>query len=277
MNATFAVYPKIFPIQSYLSNADGAQGLLTQARGNNIVAADRQVDVKGSFIGLSPNSQTPVAFRPLHVDKRVAGQIITLIPGQVMRLDINGFEWGIPFGWLGGGLATLIVADNDQPFINWPQQKTEVLIHRTRLQVAADGSPVFVAALPNRFPWPSAQKATNQAQAGQPIIAIEPTRVSFRLRVNNLAAPSDMRVLMKASDDLDIGTDGLTPGTADLTYVDVTFPQAVAGVVSVGFPVIEIVGVPARLGGDLATVALVDISGGALAGAFVDILRYGKI
>jgi hypothetical protein len=278
MNATFAVYPKIFPIQSYLDNAAGAQALLLQARGAGIVLADQQADVKGTFVGLHPDSQTPIAFRPLTVDGRVGGQTIVLVPGQVMRLGINGFEWGLPYGWLGGGLATLVVANNEKAFVNWPQAKVEVLLHRLRGVVQADAAPAgltFTASFPNRFPWPQAQRA-NTSQAGQPILAPEPTRVALRLRLNNLAAPSDMRILVKANDDLDIGADGLTPGTVDITYVDVTFPAALAGIAAVAFPVIE-ANMPARLGGDLATVALVDLSGGALAGAYVDILRYGKI
>lgn len=284
MNATFAVYPKIFPLQSFFSSTNFAQALVVQTRGSGIVLGDTKPDVKGEFIGLAPNSQTPIAFRPLSVDGKVGGQTIVLTPGQVMRMRINGFEWGLPFGWLGGGLATLVVSNNEQAYINWPQQKVEVLLQRFRAQIQADGSPAtrtFITTQPNRFPWPSAQRAdvAVTSQAGQPTLAPEPTRISLRLRVNNLAAPADMRILTQANDDLDIGSDGLTPGTTDFTYVDVTFPAAPAGIAAVGFPVVEIVGVPARIGGDIAAVALVDLTGAAatLTNQFVDILRYGRV
>ena len=41
-----------------------------------------------------------------------------------------------------------------------------------------------------------------------PRAAIEPTRTALRLRVNNLAAPADMRLVIKSNDDFDIGADG---------------------------------------------------------------------
>jgi hypothetical protein len=283
MNATFSHYPKIFPIQSFFDNAALSQALLVQSRGNGVVVADKQPNVKGSFVGLSPDSQTPVAFRPLSVDKTVGAQTIILVPGQVIRIAVNGFEWGLPYGWLGGGLANLIVANNEDPFINWPQVKTEVLLHRFRAQIQADGASAgltYTASMPNRFPWPSAQRSgtTATSQAGQPIIAPELTRVALRLRVNNLAATADMRIVFKATDDFDTGSDGLTPGTADFSYVNVTFPQADPGALSLSFPVVE-ANLPARLGGDVSTIALVDLTGASalLASKFVDILRYGKI
>lgn len=265
-----SVFNKVFAIQSFFDNAAGANAILKQGMNEPVAQKVTEPRVPGRFFGLHPTSQTPVALRPMSVG---ATSPLILKPGQFIEAEMmNGFEWGLPFGWMGGGFASLVVANGKEAFSGWTTEKVEVLIHRVRIQVQADGTPAsrtFAAAWPYRFPFPN----------GKPTIAVEPTRASLRLRLNNLAAPAEMRILTKSNDDLDIGSDGLTPGTADFTYMDVNFPAAQPGVLAVGFPVVEIVGIPARLGGDIAAVALIDLTGAAavLTGAFVDILRYGKI
>lgn len=274
-----SIINKVFRIQSFFSSsattAAGQEAAII-AQGMNDLIAQKAVEPRanGRFIGLHPSSRTPVALRALSVGRSSGTPPIVLTPGQFIEsTGMQGIEWGIPFGWMGGGFASLVVADGPEAFSGWPLVKSEVLIHRVRLPVVQDAAAAglaYHAAWPTQFPFPSSSK---------PTIAVEPTKVSMRLRLDNLAAQADMRLVFQANDVFDIGSDGLTPGTTDFTYFDVTFPPAPAGILSLAFPLIEIQA--PVVGGSITNVALVDISGlgagGPLVGAFVDIARFGKI
>lgn len=265
------VHNTIFPLQSYFDATalDGARR--NQPMNETIVAKEMEPRAKGHFVGLAPTSQTPVAFRALssRSNSMQATPTFILTPGQYMKFeDMSGYEWGLPAGWMGGGIASLVVANSPKAFTHWSAAKTEVLIHRVRLKIQADAAPAaltFKKAWPLRFPWPSSL----------PTIAVEPTRVQMRLRESALAAQSDMRLVFKGCDDFDIGEDGRTPAATDYTYQDVSWPPAVNGAAAVAFPMLELAA--ARIGGDVSEVALVDLSGGGLVNEYVDILRYGRI
>lgn len=264
---------KVFAIQSYFAAA-GETAVLQQGMNDPIAQKITEPRVAGRFFGLHPMSQTPIALRTLAVAGRQGTPPVILTPGQFIEAsEMQGFEWGLPFGWMGGGFASLIAAEGAEAFAGWPLIKSEVLIHRVRLPVVADGAPAgltYHAAWPTQFPFPSSNK---------PTIAVEPTKISMRLRVNNLAAQADMRIVTKLNDVFDIGADGVTPAAGDYTYQDVTFPPAVAGIAAVAYPVVELAA--PMIGGSAAEVALVDISGqggaGPLVGAYVDIARFGRI
>lgn len=284
------VLVKTFALQSFFDNTQLRQALLAQALNSPIVSADSTRQVKGKLLGLHPSSQTPVAVRLKAGGRQGGDNSVVLTPGQVYRArgaGFDGIEWGLPFGWLGGGVAQLHIADNDDAFLSWPQQKVEVLIQRQRALIAADVNPSAAAFgsynWPTRFPWPNAARyntvtpATPISQAGQPILAVEPTRILLRLRVNNLANPAGLRLIWRGDNGYDIGSDGITPSTTDQTYLDVTFP-AWAGTAT-GFPVVEIQTPYALLGGDSAVVTFQNIATNVatLAGSYVDILRFGRI
>jgi hypothetical protein len=264
------VFNKVFAIQSFFSDTNSATSILSQGMSDLIVQKITEPGVKGRFFGLHPSSRTPIALRALEIGGGQGTPAIILTPGQFIEAkSMVGLEWGLPVGWLGGGFAQLIVADGPELFMGWPLVKSEVLLHRVRLVIASDVAGLtFYKVWPIMFPFPS----------GNPQIAAEPTKVVMRLRLNSLGAATPMRLVFKGNDAFDIGTAGLVAETTDLTSIDVTWPEAI-GNLSASYPLIEI---PApALGGSLAEVALIDISGnganGALVNSYVDIIRFGKI
>lgn len=283
-----AVLRNLFPLQSFFDNTQLNQALIAQDTNSPIVDEIDGVSVAGRTIGLHPDSQCPVAVRL----KSKSGQVVvTLTPGQVIHGAIpDGFtalDWGMPFGWLGGGLAKLVIADSDDALIHWPQQKVEVLLQRVRMKILADAAPSTTPAAsvtnwPARFPWKNAYRYNTGTpsspilQGGSPEIAAEISRIVMRLRVSNLAAPASMRILLQGTDDFDLGSDGVTLSYTDLSGVDVQWPQA-AGITSAPYPVLSLTDVPAVLRGDGAVATLSDMGNAALTNQYVDVLVYGKI
>ena len=281
-----------FPIQSFFDNTQLNQALLAQAANSPIVSGDSTRQVKGRLIGLHPASQTPVAVRLKAGNRSGGDNTVILTPGQIYRVRSGGFdglEWGLPYGWLGGGVAQLHVADNEDAFFGWSQSKVEVLIQRLRLKIVADAAPPAVSSAlynwPTRFPWPNAPRynavtpATPIIQGGAPILAVEPTRVVMRLRlaIPTASGPQTMRMIMQGDNGFDIGSDGLTPGVTDLSAVEVVWPVN-NGAVSAPYPVIEMDAPGALLGGDAAVMTLTDLTNaGVLLNQYVDILRFGKV
>lgn len=284
-----AVLRSIFPYQSFFDNTQLNQAILTQDPNSPTVNEISNVNVSGRTVGLHPDSQCPIAARL----KSQTGQVVSVLtPGQVVNgLIPDGFtslDWGLPFGWLGGGLAKLVIADSDAPFVGWAQAKTEVLLQRQRMQIVADASPstspaASAANWAGRFPmkngyrYNSGSPSTPIPQSGQPEIAAEITRIVMRLRVANLAAPTPMRILIRGLDEFDIGSDGVTITYTDLSVFDVQWPQQVAGMTSAPYPTIEIRDIPAALRGDSCVVTLSDAKNAALTNQFVDVLTYGRI
>lgn len=271
---------QLFDYQSYFDSTLLERALLEQRPNEQIVASTRREEqIPGYALALHPSSQTPVA-----VSFRVGGMpsssgAIVLTPGQVVRPlglppgarngNFSGFSWGLPYGWLGGGLATLVVLLSPDADVSW-RGNPEVLFHRQRMVIANPGAFVLPPPFnwPMRFPWTQAVAgASSQTQRSQPVVAVEPTRVLLRLRTN-LAAPADMRVLAIGSDDFDGADLAQTPAAIDMTWGDWTGP---------GYQVQELPMRMGRLGADDGSVALLDMSGGDLEGVFVDVVRYGRL
>jgi len=291
--AGITVLRTIFALQTYLDSTQLSEAILSQAPNEPILSSGKQVkaNVKGRVIGLHPTSQAPVAVKILSRQGSAASNTFTLAPGQFKNVSQNGFEgleWGLPFGWLGGGMARLIIADDEGAFIGWSQSKVEVLTHRLRLKIVADANPTTTPTLagaanwPIRFPWPNAFKynvttpTSPIPQVGLPLIAVEPTRILLRLRVNNLAAPASMRAILQGLDSFDLASDGVTATFTSFSSVDLQWPMASGGP-STPFPVIEVRDGLLLEGGDSAILTLTDLSNAALTNQFVDIARYGRI
>jgi hypothetical protein len=285
-----------FTVQSFFDAALGPHAILVQPTNSAIVEStitDEQV--AGYGVALHPSSETPVAIQ--FSGSTIAGSsgALYLCPGQVLRpsgrrvAEANafaGFKWGLPFGWLGGGLANLVVLPSPDAEINFSGDSAEVLFHRLRMNVIPDTvTPVGTPApnWPLRFPWPSAQRSVGGNlvfQKGQPIMSVVPTRTLLRLRtVAPLAAPATVRIVFTQTDpfDMDGPTDPPVLNLTDGGYVDVTFPANPG--VNADFPVVSLAD-PASLllGGDFAVAYFIDRSvGNVLAGASVDVVRYGLI
>jgi hypothetical protein len=283
-----------FRFQSYFDDALLENALLDQRPNEVIVASTRKEEqIPGYAIGLHPSSQTPVALQFKIGGTFDSGHALVLKPGEVVRplglprgiitAAFSGFAWGIPFGWLGGGLATLLVFQSPDADVSW-SGNPEVIFHRQRMQVVAPGALPAAASFnwPTRFPWVRAMRGTGASaasQAGQPQIAVEPTRTIMRLRMTTLAAPADMRVLLQGSNDFDLDSAGAVI-TTPVGFIDVTWGSFAgsggAGDLATQYPYQELTGLIPRLSADDGGIQLVDLAG-TLAGEFVDVVRYGRL
>lgn len=257
-----------FPFQSLLNTTQGAAALLQQ-NPNELIVSSEHVSEDGWGFGLHPDSQTPIAIRFRTNDGMSDTPVYILTPGQIIRphsAQFSGFDWGTPFGWLGGGLAYGFVIKDPEASLNWVQDKVEVIFHRFTFQFGTSN----VLALPLRFPWPNATRFNNAGpafpQGGDPIISVEPTRTILRLR-NPIAAAGSFAWTVKNADDY-IPVDGPSAMSVESIYpASVLDPVTPRGILLPD---------PAQLwGGDDATLSLAGDA--TLAGAFVDVIRYGKI
>ena len=300
---------KIFTIQSYLDSTYLERAILTQSPNNPIVPSTMvPVDMKGYAVALHPSSETPVAVEfkaAVSGGGQAASSTIILKPGQIIRPHgrpdsasgaFAGFKWGLPFGWLGGGLATLLVFPTPDSTVSWTEQQREVLFHRARFQIVAPASVPTVATArrnwPFRFPWLTAYfQATTAPQQGKAQLKVQPTRALMRLRLSSatgIAAPATMRILYVGMDDLDLdGTNALDTSYASFTNVvwgTYANPAGLANITTT-YPLVEVTGAAIRPGGDGTGVSgnggivvFVDMDDGDdLAGQYVDVFRYGTL
>jgi hypothetical protein len=215
------------------------------------------------------------------------GQIITptgLPPSARQSGGFIGFRFGLPFGWLGGGLAHLVVFRTPETIVEW-NGNPEVIFHRVRIPILQPAAVTAAGAnnnarnnWPSRFPWTAAPGL----QAGAGIIGIEPTRTLVTLRgFTTLASPADMRLVFQ-------GTNEFARDSADAVvltnpvYEDITWPQfdsfGTSGNLASQNPVLVLNGAIARLGADDGGLAAIETSGAALlSGGYIDVVRYGRL
>ncbi len=284
---------ELFAYQSYFDDTLLEKALLVQSPNEPIVGSTlRKANVGGYSFGLHPSSQTPVAIQPIVGGQGASPQAIILKPGQIYRPHgrpgnrpghFSGFSWGLPFGWLGGGVATLYVFPSPDADVAWPGD-AEILFHRQRMQIVAPAA-LPANALKNwplRFPWTQALRgASSISQQGAAIISIaQPTRIMMSLRLASMAAVGDMRMIIHEDNDMDLDSAGAVIaglGRFD-TYTWGTYvANGGAGNLATNYPVIEYNGPLVRMAADDGGVCLVDMSAGTLTNAYVDVCRYGRI
>lgn len=278
---------RTFKFQSYFDSTLFEKAILPQLTNDPIVASTvKEEQVAGYAIGLHPSSQTPVAVQFKIGGQPTSSQALTLKPGQIVRPhglppgmkqgSFSGFSWGLPFGWLGGGVATIVVFQTPDSDVLWPGNP-EVIFHRQRMLVRDSAAlPIdpFPFNWPMRFPWINAIQGTNNLnQRGQPAIAIDPTRVLMRLRTTALNNAQTMRVIYKNTNDFDLDADGLP--TDEETGYDMTWGTWTA--FDSEFQVQEVPGaIGFRPSADFGGVILVS-NNLEMIGLEVDVVRYGRL
>lgn len=285
-----------FPIQSYFDTTLGPRAILVQPQGQQIVPSTLKTSaIAGYAIGLHPSSQTPVAVRFQKGAQAGDSGVITLKPGQVVKPNgdgaegvdgrFSGFQYGCPFGWLGGGNFTLVVFRTNEAKVDWID-RTELIFHRERLQILTPANvPAAANVVPNwplGFPWQSAERRVSTAdipQGGSPILTVTPTRIAMSLRLSSLAAAASMRMYFIGTTDFSMDVNG----DEDLTIAPVSYDVvwgAWASIASAQYATqyqFQFLPVEAfRLGSQYGAVVLVsqDID---LQEEYVDVIRYGVL
>lgn len=284
-----------FPFQSYFDSVLLSKALLAQ--NGTLVGGPKPSGIKteqvgGEAVQLLPGSMTPIAI-DFVLNNGVPSSPVFMKPGQIIRPGrFSSFQWGLPFGWLGGGIAALLVAQNARSDFGAPAN-AEVVFHRQRMQIIASTS-VAVVPVPNwpiRFPWPGAFSGT-LPQGQLPIGGVvNPTKIMARLRVSPVPAGGAVtRFILFNIDEFDRGASYAVPNVlTGACAVDVQWqPFDQSGIaVTGGTPPLEyqvqeldLTTPIARLGGDNCCVVIVDVTpGGAnpVAGSFIDVVRYGGL
>lgn len=282
-----------FKYQSYFDNTLLSRAILKQAQGQQIVESTAlTASVSGYAVGLHPSSQAPVAI--LFNKGAQAGDsgVIVLKPGMIVRPNgeqrdrdgrFSGFKWGLPHGWLGGGNVTLIVYRTNDAKVKWVDH-AEVIFHRQRAQIVAPAAVPAQASLrpnwPIAFPWGGAKQGSNALpQGGTPILSVKPTRIAMSLRAD-LAAAATMRMYFIGTTEFSQNSAGnedlaAAPVAYDVVWGSWTSAASAQYATQYQFQFLPVEAF--RLSSILGSVVFVDLSGGSLAGKYVDIIRYGEL
>jgi hypothetical protein len=275
--------PATFPFQSF---PDGTleRGIREQASGSPIVDAlvggagpsaaqsqKREAQTRGVGVALHPASECPVAVK--FKGGTADSSEVILTPGQKVRVGtFDAIEWGLPFGWLGGGTATLLVLHTPEADVAFTSQPGSVVFHRVRTTIVTDFAQPVPANWPGTFPWPNAINLNSKPQGAGPVIPIQPDLVLVRLRQEALAAPADLYLHFQAITPLD---ERDTPDNVDanVTVVPLTIPTTPAG-----RPLVWLPAEVARLVSVAGGVNVVDPANAAgLVGVGIEFVRYGRL
>lgn len=280
-----------YTLQSYFDSTLLQAAILRQAQNEPIVRTTmKSYDLAGYALALHPSSETPVAVQFKGGQQQGGSAVFRLKPGEVLRPfgtpgapgKFSGFDMGLPFGWLGGGVATVMVLRTADSYVEW-LDRSEVIYHRTRMPIY---QPAAVPATlpynwPNRFPWPFATSGTYAlSQRGRPALAVKPTRTLLRLRTANLAGAAVMRAYMVGTDAFAEQSDGTIDAT-DVSAYDMVWglwTSVASANFATQYQTQFISDEFARLSANSGAMMFVDASGSAaLTGLFVDVVRYGEL
>jgi hypothetical protein len=304
-NAAANQLTKTFDYQSYFDSTLLEKAVLPQAPNNPIIQSTlEQQQLSGRAIGNHPDSQTPVAV-VFSGDGRQSGSAIHLIPpGAIVRpagsnlsdqSAFQSFSWGLPFGWLGGGTATIVVFQTPEAWASW-NPRPQILFHRFRAQIYAPGGLPAAGSLSSSWPrnWPmrfpsllTRRSATSIPQGGAPQIAIsQPGQVMFSLQTT-LGSQSQMKALFYHTTDF---SDELAaqPTPIPLQSVEFAVPARTPYVYTAGYTEYTMFEGPAalsRIGCDGKNTSIATLTAGvvfvsddpALQGQYIDVARYGYL
>lgn len=279
-----------FPLQSYFSalaevTTPPSTAALQQSVNTSIVGSTlkTKANQSGYAIGLAPWSQAPVALK-INFGEGGNSAAVLLKPGQVFRPNgresFKGFEYGLPFGWLGGGTVTLFLFKTPAAEVWWEGTQSEVLYHRLRTTIlTAPAAAPSYKNWPNKFPWSQMYRyiagGPQESQQGQPTLVIsQTTRVSLRLNStadytgDNLCA-----MFFWGTDDFGIGADGITAVNTDSFAEPLAWPTGTG--MQGGRPLLSLSREVAAQASNQWGISIVAPIGSALIGQTVDICRYG--
>jgi hypothetical protein len=274
---------KTFPFQSYFDSVKLEKAINDSPPGSTIIPSTGQVfDMDGYGVSLDPASESPVAIEFISSWGGNAGTLV-LKPGQTQRpgFQFKSIRWGLPKGWLGGGLVILNVIRAPTGDVRYIGSTREIAFHRARLVIEAEGValPALRRNWPSRFPWTQAIKDVAISQKSGPVMTVNPTRTLIRLRSNPVAAQPSLRFYFRNTYQFDSANDGsLAAAPADPAsyWTDLVFPMN-TGVSTGSFPVAELPPLAAAMACDEGGVTVTDLSGGGLVGAFIDVIRLGVL
>lgn len=274
-----------FEFQSYFDDTLLSNAILAQANGNPIVDSTKQTSqTPGRGLALHPSSHAPVAVRFKGGDNADSSTIV-LTPGQkVMVGPFDQFDWGLPFGWLGGGRVVLYVIHGNESDIVFPQTHNPVVFHRQRLSI--QNAPVAAPGTPNwpmTVPWSNANRSVSgnlTPQQASGLFPIIPERVVFYYRGAPASAlPIDLLLEIInptaftrfSMPDQNSGVPGYSNGVLYFPFTVSAIPAPGPNVAAVGWLPPEV----NDLAGENAAVYVVDPAG-ALGGQKIDVVRYGR-
>jgi hypothetical protein len=292
---------KIFTFQSYFDSTLLQQALLEQNQNEPIVRSTlEESQISGYGLGLLPSSQTPIAVQFMAGSGQASASATQILrPGDVIwpmgeqGKAFSGFRWGLPFGWLGGGMASIVVLPTARAKVDWAAD-AEVIYHRARYEIKQAADLTLAGTYnnaaknwPMRFPWTQALRdASSISQSSKPSISIaRPTRVLLVLRgVTTIAAGAGarLRVIMQATNDVGLDSAGAAVLTTPM-FDEISFPEwsslGTSGNLATQNPGVMYEGLLARVAADDGGVLFLDVSSVAatLTGGFVDCVRYGKL
>jgi hypothetical protein len=292
-----------FLYQSYFDSTLLEKAVLDPGSNALIVPSTRQeAENVGFGVALRPESETPIAIE-FKSKTNAAKASAILKPGQVLFPnghqpgdEFRGFSWGLPYGWLGGGLASLVILGSPRARVQWPTPDRDLVIQRQRMAIQTAATALSGVTVPQNWPtrFPSAgtkrlgSGGLTLNASGRPLLQVTPTRVLMRLRSTAALAASTVRFLLKNTHLFDIDSAGASVAAATgFAFRDVDFPAwAMAGADAFAtmpqFPAVELRDGPlVTLGCELSSsagVLAVDPGGGAtVGGLFLDIVRFGRL
>jgi len=271
--------PVSFLFQSYLDSTLEERAILEQPTSEPIVPSTRdRYQGKGFSVGVAGFSDAPVAFR-FYGSKSDSG-VVFCRPGQMIQPgEFEAFDYGLPFGWLGGGRAVIYIGHTRDTILDLGTTKPELVFHRTRIQIEVntDPLPTLKRNWPLNFPWSRAVRgATSQDQRGNPILRMEPTRALLRLR-SQIVVPKIVGLIFRGSREFDEASDGtITLSNTTSTFVEVAFSASTDPVIAL-FPMATIPEDFLRLACDEGGLTAVNLGDAALTGVEIDVVRFGRI
>lgn len=265
-----------YAYQSYHSSTYYERAILSQPTSQLIVPSTKKTFQRaGSVVGVSAYSDTPVAIQ-FHGG---ASGVVLCRPGQAISGKFSGFDYGLPFGWLGGGNAVILIGHDADARLDLGAARPEIVFHRTRLAIEASAGalPTLKRNWPLRFPWAYALGDAGIDQRGTPMIRVEPTRTTLRLRAQ-ITVPTNIGLVFREPREFDEQSDGtyspndyMTAAYCEMTFRPSTDPELAF------FSVEEIPERFLHLACDDGGVTALSLGNAAMEGVEIDVVRYGRI